>query len=533
MTSNQNDLRLCLFDYQTEAIKLLKKTVNGILGTGPKYKGIMGEVINWSLNTAFGRELLNYTSVIKQTYGRLNTTSGLYEEDSCLYSMQTNESDAAIIYVQSPVVAKGLRQHSPYFEDYVEILSKWNNTDNAEIRDILHSFREAFDTNIWIVLFVFTFIFIILLKVEIAVANKGIKWARMQRAQRMFSSNFPKATSKKTPTSALTRGAQKLSRVKNRSAVNLVTNYIDLNRLYPLKDSAIYDVLTHLFQVESIDYEVVSMRLASLFMTILSFYILTYFSNLMSTEMVVVEQPALIRSYKDLLARNKVHMMFLDFQDDYMDFEFAPEGSVRRRLWLKSLRTVQNRRESMFVKMDSSQFLRVASRVRKIATEGNEVVAMFSKIVSPAARATMCLLKTAIAFRNRNDDVNFKTLASVFIKTSKDPNVRISLASGVFRKEFDCALAKRIDRRFTQSFDMGIPVFIFEKLLTKPAFEQMAITTPREGDEFRKCMTDNVQENLKKIQLTALKPVQFFHLFIVLFCIPVVAFWVLCYETWL
>ena len=62
------------------------------------------------------------------------------------------------------------------------------------------------------------------------------------------------------------------------------------------RDDSLYEVLTHVFQVETIDYDGVTMRITSLLVTLFSFYIFVYSTNSTSTDLILLDEPSLIRS---------------------------------------------------------------------------------------------------------------------------------------------------------------------------------------------------------------------------------------------
>ena len=62
----------------------------------PTYTGPLSKATNLFVYLLFGNDRLNYTLTLKKSVGTLNATSGYYNEGSCLYSMQTNESNFAV-----------------------------------------------------------------------------------------------------------------------------------------------------------------------------------------------------------------------------------------------------------------------------------------------------------------------------------------------------------------------------------------------------------------------------------------------------
>ena len=536
-------VRFCVNQYGSRAIQTVEKTLDGVYGSGAVFTGPLSEPLNWMNQAAFGHERYNYTFVVKKSFGLFNESSGWYDKESCLYSIQTNETDAALVYVRMPVMAHGLSQTMPIIRDTMQIMSKYNVTEAVKIHDLFDTFRSAFDRYIWITLVFFVIAFIVLAKVHVKFRNEHLmrrstqKWARLkarsiQANLRIHKRMYDDPRLKFMAPRLKQQGAQQMGGVNKREKDTITF----------IKDNAVYDVLTHLFQVETIDYDLISMRIGSIFLTLLSFWIFTYFSNLMSTDMVLSEEPKLIRSYRDLLERGKIQMVFLAFQDDYKQFEYAPPASVKRELWDRSIKSANGNRDSLFIKADSSGGL-VATAVSSIIQTVNvdeknrvELVAMFSSVATPVARATACHLKATFAYRHSKSDEAFakifKPVINVYSRVSQDPDELESLATPLFRSEFKTPLAGRMKKRLTNLFEVGTFQYVLEKVLSKSAVSIRQIESPDEADVFRQCMSDNIKDNMKQSELIALKPEQCISLLYACSGTVLLALIVLCYEGW-
>ena len=526
-------MRFCLTQFGSDAIKTDEKTLTGVYGTGVKFSGAISEPLTWMNQAAFGHELFNYTFVLKKSYGRYNESSDLFNEDSCMYSVQRNESDVGMAYVQMTFMAKarGLRIVPPYIRQYNAILSKYNITDSVKIPDVFVNFRTAFDRYIWAALALCVLVFIVLVKIQIRLANKRAK----ERRSMEISRNWRK----------LRKNAQ-LNLKRPSDPQEQRTNFLTqmLRSIPPLKllrDNAIYDVLTHLSQVETVDFDVLLLRVTFFLITILSFYILMFFGNLMSTDMVLAEEPKIIRSYKDLLDRGKLRIVFMEFQDDYEEFEHAPPGSIKRKLWDRSLESVDGKRDDLLIKLDTSGGL-ATSAVSSVTKTVNvdekkriEVVGVLSSTLLAAARATACSLKAAFAYRHSKTDEQvakmFRPVEKVYSWVSKDPDERETIATPFFRQGFRTPLARRMEKRLTYLVEAGTLEYIFDKGLAHTVlFSQPE--TPDEVDVYRKCISDDMRGNIKKNVVIAMKPSQFKLLVCTCGGILVLAFVVLLYEGW-
>ena len=455
----EENVRYCLFDSLGHTIALNRSTLTGIYGDGPKFTGPLSEPYNWMISAGFGFERYNYSSVLKTSYGKLNEKTGLYDPDSCLHSMQTNESDCAIMYQNTPVVAEELRQHTPYIDDYVIIMSKYKITDQSYAYDFMQSFTEVFQREVLAILMAFLVIFMLISKCYIWMENENI------------------------------RINSRINRRWKKEKKNLV------------RDDTFYEVLTHFFQVESIDYKMGNMQFISLLVTFLSFYTLTYFSNMISTDLVLVKEPFIIRSYEDLLkSKGGVILVFNDMQDTVSNFENAPPGSTQNLLWEKALKTVKGDRSKLFLNLAhgdiATPFAKIAEAVRSTTIE---IVGVFSRLVAIPCRATACMLKVAFVHRELITDGGtevHRELNKLFSRISKDDNEKPNIMSSVFRKGFNSPLAKRINKRLTNLYETGTYVYLINHQINRPALQNLKIKDPQEADVYNACMTDDYRINI-------------------------------------
>ena len=532
-------VRFCLNSYSSSAVEVDPRTLSGVYGSGAKFSGSLSTFFNWVNDYAFGHEQFNYTFITKKSFGKYNETSGFYDKNSCLYSMQMNETDAAMIYVKMPVIADGLRQTMPVLTETMQILSKYNVTGATKSQEILDNFRLAFDRYIWITLAFFVIAFVILIKVHVNLHNRRVKQRRMGR----IVSKRPKSAPANLHRGLYNDPRLKVPNLRHQGPQKIIeAKESQKDKLTFLKDNVIYDVLTHLFQVETIEYDIIPMRIASIFLTLLSFWIFTYFGNLMSTDMVVEEEPSIIRSYLDLLEKKRIQMVFMEIHDDHKDFEYAPPGSVKHRLWQKSLKSVNGNREKMFVKIDDPGSLlnsgigSVMTTVKSDKENRIELVAMFSSVVASTARATSCHLKAAFAYKNAKFNSYyakvFKSVINIHSWISVDPDEKDHLATNIFRESFRTPLSKRIEQRMALFLESGMLKYSLHTAQTTTAISDYEITKPDEFDVYRKCMSDNFKDNMNRGELIALQPKQLFSLFYICFGIALLALSVLWYESW-
>ena len=81
---------------------------------------------------------------------------------------------------------------------------------------------------------------------------------------------------------------------------------------------------------------------------------------------------------------------------------------------------------------------------------------------------------------------------------------------------------QRIKKRLTYIHELGALHNIFDQVLVKSAITTHVAEAPDKADVYRKCMTDNIEENMKPVQPNLL--------FVCCSFILLLALVILCYE---
>lgn len=97
--------------------------------------------------------------------------------------------------------------------------------------------------------------------------------------------------------------------------------------------SPIFETFTHLIGQDATDFPDRSGKLISIIMTFGFFFILAFYLNLMSTELVVVTKPHVISNYKDVMSAKNLTVAFFGLTYDAMEFDEAEEGTIQHEFW--------------------------------------------------------------------------------------------------------------------------------------------------------------------------------------------------------
>ena len=68
-----------------------------------------------------------------------------------------------------------------------------------------------------------------------------------------------------------------------------------------------------------------------------SYFVTFFYSSMIKTDMVTVKDPKVIGSYQDLLDEPEIQLFITHGNDEYVSFQTAPKGSVKRKIWERVL----------------------------------------------------------------------------------------------------------------------------------------------------------------------------------------------------
>ena len=429
---------------------------SGTSNHGPRYKGPASEVFNLVLRTIVGPVKINYTTIMKESMGYLDPSTGYFDKGSCLYSMQINESDASTTTTYHPLMGKHLKPLQPYVEEDFFILSRYNVSREVYHADVMDAFAYAFSPEIWCLCVLFTFVFWLLFKFYIRVVNQ----TRRRRDR--------------------------------------------------IRDESMYKVLLQFFGMESIAFNQLTCRMTSFLLTLISFYILTYFTILMKTESVIVPEPKVINSYNDLLAKPRLQMIFFRIIDNFDLFENAEPHTIERKLWQKSLKEVGGDREKMIIKVGRTEEMMsyFARAQNSIFDSRMETVAILSNTVKGPIRILGCQGKVMALRDMTHQERSNSGIQNLFTWISKDPASKNYMLSGVRSDHQTSSFATKKIRRASLAYSMGLTQMM-QKKLNEVRFGFIKTTNQFDGDTFRDCLAENYRDNMLHVLPKSLSPIQF------------------------
>ena len=447
-------LRFCLYAGAVGVTEVDHRFNSGINGRGPRYFGPLAEAFNLWVEVIFGRDRLNYTSVVKPSIGIFNLTSGFYDDESCLHSMQMNKSDFAIGFTNHPVVGESLKYLPPYISDNIYIFSRYIVSNEVRAADFMSAFVYVYSSKVWILSLLFVFAFWMLFKLHMKLLNRSVP-----------------------------------SRKRTR-------------------DNSLYRVLMQIFSVEYIKSSTLSMKVVSIFMTLLSFYVLKYFTLSMKTDIIVVAEPVILNTYDDLLAKPRLKVIFPAMVDNFARFQSADENSKEKKLWLHSLKEVGGDWHQMVFEMSKTNMIDKSTLVESMVFDSKvEFVGLLSELTKGGARCSCCLLKVVAMYR-RGLSADKKQALNFYSWLSKVKEAKEYILCRAHSVSYQTPYLAKIYKRSRRANDLGI-VGMFLLKLDRPMIDVVKIESRQEGDTYRDCLADNYRDNMPQVSPAAFSVIQF------------------------
>jgi len=212
-----------------------------------------------------------------------------------------------------------------------------------------------------------------------------------------------------------------------------------------------YQVFCLFFMQDEFDYDMVFPRVISLLVSLSStVFILGYFCNLLSTEMVVVEKPITIDTYQDIIDRPEIRVLFVKQQTDYELFKFAPQSSIEKNLW----DAITSRRPENEIVIEMG-----LGKIKDLFNEmmsGNMVLLTMklSRDATPLRNA-ICKIKLAM---------NDPKMSRMLSWTSIDPQSKLYLKTLVHRQMPITPLKKKSLGRGRRIIEAGMVLKLFRHL---------------------------------------------------------------------
>lgn len=246
--------------------------------------------------------------------------------DGCLGQIQQNRSDIMIQMSPYPLKIDDVSQGLIIYETNLAFVSAYNKTEISGSMQVLKSF-EAFSPDLWIICIVSCFVMSMMLTLREMMLN-----------QRKYGENF-------------------------------YNNY---------------QVMVHCTRLGSMDDTGATRRVIFMCASIYSLLVVHYLSSMIKTELVVIKDPLVFKSYDDIITRKAVPLFFKGMSYDAL-FRDAKTLHSRKRLWEYAMKSYGEDR--LYAEMSPLLFLVVSLSVLT-----QKAVVILDDALMPLVRTSGCSL---------------------------------------------------------------------------------------------------------------------------------------------
>jgi hypothetical protein len=297
--------------------------------------------------------------------------------DGCIGSIQSNESDWAMIQVPIGDHGPNITQGPAIGFERISILSSYNMTDEVLETDILHAFN-SFTWSLWIEVILTFLLFILLLFAALNCSSCCFR-TRHRRSRNKYLKSFSKSLS-------------------------LIIAML-------LKQISAYSMMRRLCFT----------RMLHLSIILFCFWIHFYFCTLIKTELSIVKNPITIENYDDILSRPETLPMWFALQNDKDLFSKAEHGTKEAKIWKKALHMTKGDISHALLTADPHKGMESGKKGMR-----QEAVLLLGRHLQMQVRSSMCAMQSAfpdVHYMTRlTSDPGSKEMVRVFFYNSRLEN---------------------------------------------------------------------------------------------------------------
>ena len=381
-------IRLCIVHVDTMFTLTEKVPSRKVTNIKPVLEGNLGSEMNFAIEV-FWFEGLNYTA------DRVESTQ------ECVTLISRNESDYCPVPVESPVNEDYYKVNlfTIIAQSTMSMVQAYNRTDKSTMKtDLFITAINGLNWQVWLALILQLVSIVFLLKI------------RQKFLKKPFLS------------------PRRLD-IRRRKWINCRDDETS---------DAFFHVISTFCQQASKKYRDTFLNVITFWVYVASFFLITcYFSNVMSTDMIVVNKPDVIKTYDEVFEKGNVIPTFTRQVSDYKHFEDAINGSREHEFWKKLKEKFDDKDILVDVrsKVEFVPFLQDLCSRRRLV--------MLNSIIEQTIRATICKTKEVLA-------------PNVLAYAPVDPWSGRFAKGLVVRKTTDSPIITRITLKMHHLFDMGI-----------------------------------------------------------------------------
>ena len=392
----------------------------------PKMSGGLTPLSDIILTSTFGKPAPNMSIIIEKFKGSFGK-DGL--PIGCYGSILDNHSDATFLPVEYPVVDYNkVDPVQVLHEGQLSILTNYKVDEVNKIiyADLLQSSLKSFDRIIWSIIFLSILAFSVLLlmrKLVHSIKNQGY--------------------------------------------------------------SPLFETFSHMIRQETTDFSDRSGRLISMIMTFGFFFLLAFYLNLMSTDLVVVTKPKVVNTYRDVMNIENVTVSFYSMTYDISEFENAEKGSIQEEFW--------NMFKDSYMTIDLQENMEgiTNAETMKKALDG-KLIALLSSLYSHALVKQGCKMKVIM-------QKDMPMLSRMFFWIPNDPEGKQHTTGLILRQGLKSDLIRKGKRRLRGLFEGDVIKKLIADVIDTIDFGPMSEGTASIS-EIMKCMSKTVNYNHPEVE---------------------------------
>ena len=275
--------------------------------------------------------------------------------------------------------------------------------------------------------------------------------------------------------------------------------------------SPMFETLSHLLRQGYTDFADKSGRTISIVMTFAFFFILAFFLNLISTDLVVVVKPQVINNYRDVMNRNDMKVAFSVVTYDAKEFVTAVQGSIQQEFWTMFGET----HVTMDLNGNMGKFFQTFTRYLN-----QQAVIILNSFYTPFIKAG-CKMMIVMQKENAKYDRRYTWVSS-------DPEGMQHPIGLIMRQGINTDLIIKGQKRLRRLFEGGVFFIAMYELMDEISFGPIT-----EGSvsvyEIRKCMSKQLIYHQHEVERVNVRNFRYLSLVCVLLFL--VAFAVLLLEN--
>ena len=413
--------------------------------TPPKLIGPLSAIYYEIMQLYFSTPLpFNYTVVRQTDRGSFQDVNGTKLFTGCYGSITRNQSDLTLMSVDYPV--HDYEEIVPIqlaIESSLAMLQGYNKSHNHIRADIFYSGIKSLNNEVWILTFIAILFFALLFRLKETIL-------------------FRKEQSNK----CLIRKQTKSKGLLHFFAVSL----------------------THFIQQEETEFKDSLRRFCSILLSIFSFIVIQqYFCNQMTADMVVVEKPTTIDSYKDILQKESLIPLFFKQLDNFKYFKDGLPGSIEKVMWRHVVdKRLKGNEEGIFVPKDlSSKFFPLLMT----AATGTRLL-IIDDYLTPPIRFFICKFK-----------INSNLYPELMTWAPRDPyGTRIQKGLVMNPNVKKTKVLKRLLRRFTGAVEGDLFQDVLRTMRTFKLPDMYNLNEKTDDNALRECKSDTLVMDLPELE---------------------------------